>query len=137
MLPSPPWSRKLLDLKNVLVLEDEPIIGFALEDMLIDLGYSAVLVATRLDEAKGYIEAAQVDAAILDVNIHGQRSYPIADLLCERRLPYIFASGYGDTEHPERHRLAPTVTKPYSTQDIQAALESAYKSLTPTSSNGL
>ena len=121
-------GRKLLHAKKVLILEDEPIIGFALEDMLVDLGCSAVLVATRLDEAQRFIEAARVDAAILDVNIHGERSYPIADLLSERRLPYIFASGYGDTEHPERHRGAPTVTKPYSTQDIQAALNSAFVS---------
>lgn len=112
--------------KTILILEDEPIIGFALEDMLINLGCSGVLVASRIDEARKFIEASDVDAAILDVNIHGERSYPIADLLADRRLPYIFATGYGDTEHPECHRQVPTVTKPYSMEDIRAALLSAF-----------
>ena len=114
----------MLARRKVLILEDEPIIGFALEDMLLDLGCSAVAVASRLDQAREFIEAGEVDAAILDVNIHGQRSYSIADLLAERRLPYIFASGYGDNEHPRSHRYVPTVTKPYSSHDIEAALQS-------------
>ena len=115
----------MLDDKHILVLEDEPIIGFALEDMLLSVGCPAVLIATRLDEARAILAAQRVDAAILDVNIHGERSYPIADMLEARGLPYIFASGYGDTEHPESQRLVPTVTKPYSIEDIRSALQSA------------
>ena len=112
----------MLEGKHVLILEDEPIIGFALEDMLISIGCPTVLMATRLDEAQKIIEANSVDAAILDVNIHGERSYSLADELAVRELPYIFASGYGDTEHPEEHRSVPTVIKPYGAEDIKAAL---------------
>jgi CheY-like chemotaxis protein len=108
--------------KNVLVLEDEPIIGFALEDMLLDLGCANVLLATRLKEAMQFIENERVDAAILDVNIHGERSYAVADVLRLRRVPYIFASGYGDTEHPPEHRAVPTLVKPYNIGDIEVAL---------------
>lgn len=115
----------MLEDKQVLVLEDEPIIGFALEDMLETLGCPAVLIATRLDEAQQMIASAKVDAAILDVNIHGRRSYGVADDLAARKLPYIFASGYGDSEHPQGHRNVPTVTKPYSIDDIKQALRTA------------
>lgn len=114
----------MLEGKHVLVLEDEPIIGFALEDMLTSIGCPTVLLATRLDEAQNIIEQKRVDAAILDVNIHGHRSYSVADMLASRRLPYIFASGYGDMEHPLEHRSVPTLTKPYSTHDIEIALQS-------------
>jgi DNA-binding response OmpR family regulator len=108
--------------KRVLVLEDEPIIGFALEDMLLSLGFDIVDIATRLEDATQAIAAADFDAAVLDVNIHGQRSYPIADALAERDIFYIFATGYGDTEHPLQHRTTPTVTKPYSIDDLRGAL---------------
>lgn len=115
----------MLEDKHVLVLEDEPIIGFALEDMLLSMGCPTVLMATRLAEAREIIGARRVDAAILDVNIHGERSYPVADLLAACKLPYIFASGYGDTEHPQQHRSVPTITKPYSSNEIRTALRSA------------
>lgn len=110
---------------RVLVLEDEPIIGFALEDMLLDIGCGAVFLATRLSEAMQVIENEPVDAAILDVNIHGERSYPVADALRLRPLPYVFASGYGDTEHPPEHRSVPTLVKPYNIEDIRSALHNA------------
>jgi DNA-binding response OmpR family regulator len=112
---------------RVLILEDEPIIGFALEDMLIEIGCAAVLLTTRIDEAMQIIREERVDAAILDVNIHGERSYPVADALKLKQVPYIFASGYGDTEHPPEHRLTPTLVKPYNVDDIRAALHGAFK----------
>ena len=121
----------MLNDKHVLVLEDEPIIGFALEDMLLDIGCAAVLLSTRLDEAMRLIDNERVDVAILDVNIHGERSYPVADALRLRKVPYIFASGYGDTEHPHEHRSVPTLVKPYNIDDIQAALHDALGINTP------
>lgn len=110
---------------RILVLEDEPIVGFALEDMLLEMGFPTVFLATQLAEATDIVELGRVDAAILDVNIHGKRSYPVADILAQRQVPYIFATGYGDTEHPPAHSAVPTVTKPYSIQDIRNALASA------------
>jgi DNA-binding response OmpR family regulator len=112
---------------HVLVLEDEPIIGFALEDMLLSIGCAQVRLATKIGEAEKIVREEKLDAAILDVNIHGTESYPVADELAERRVPYIFATGYGDRAHPDRHRNIPTVTKPYSAEDIRAALASLLK----------
>jgi CheY-like chemotaxis protein len=119
----------MLEGKTILVLEDEPIIGFGLEDLLLDAGCASVAIATRLDEAQSLIAAHSFDAAILDVNIHGERSYAIADTLAGLGTPYIFASGYGDSEHPRQHALTPTITKPYNKRAVGEALGLAFQNL--------
>ena len=108
--------------KRVLIVEDEPVIGFALEDMLDSLGWETIGVASRVQEALDLIRSDAPDTAILDVNLHGEKSYPVADLLADREIPYIFATGYGDSEHPPRHKQITTLTKPYSIEQIRAAL---------------
>lgn len=110
---------------HVLILEDEPIIGFALEDMLIEIGCERVSLATRISEAEKIVRDEQLDVAILDVNIHGEHSYPVADELARRQVPYVFATGYGDHAHPDRHRKKLTLTKPYSLDEVRNALRTA------------
>ncbi|WP_395623613.1 response regulator [Sphingomonas daechungensis] len=105
---------------TILILEDEPIIGLALEDMLVR-GGASVLHASRIEEARDLVELKHIDAAILDVNVHGAMSYPIADMLAERGIPFIFATGYGDRSHPPQFGKVPTVAKPYSAHDIESA----------------
>lgn len=110
---------------RVLILEDEPILGFALEDMLSEIGGWEVDLCTRLEDAHNFLNDGLPGLAILDVNIHGQLSYPIADRLLAASVPYIFATGYGDLTHPQLHQDAITVTKPYSLALIAAAVEMA------------
>jgi DNA-binding response OmpR family regulator len=73
--------RPVRERRTALVLEDEPIIGFALEDMLLAIGFQQVELTTTLEAACLALDSAAFDVAILDVNIHGQRSYPVAALL--------------------------------------------------------
>lgn len=110
---------------RILVVEDEPIIAFALQDILQDLGWDTVAIAARLRQALDLIDAFVPDAAILDVNLRDEKSYPAADMLADRSIPFIFATGYGTTQHPERHRDVITLLKPYTQEDVQAALERA------------
>ena len=110
-----------LDGATILILEDEPIIGLALEDML-SLQGASVLQASRIEEACELIAQEQVDSAVLDVNVHGTLSYSVAQLLAEREIPFIFATGYGDRSHPEQFADVPTVAKPYSADDVRKAL---------------
>ena len=89
---------------RVFIVEDEPLILFTLEDMLADLGCEVVASAMRVSDALGKAQALTFDIAILDVNIAGDRVDPVADLLAERGLPFVFATGYGPSAAPERHR---------------------------------
>jgi len=112
-----------LDGTRILILEDEPIIGLALEDMLQRHG-AHVLLASGIEEAFELLASEDVESAILDVNVHGTQSYPIASMLAERGIPFIFATGYGDRAHPSDFVSIPTISKPYSTEDIRKGLDS-------------
>lgn len=105
---------------TILAVEDEPIIGLVLEDLL-ETGGARALLAETLDQAFAMLESTGVDAAILDVNLQGQDSYPLARSLAERDVPFIFASGYGDARHPEEFAGVPTTAKPYSLADLERA----------------
>lgn len=110
--------------KHILVLEDEPIIAFALEDQLLDEG-AIVTVHCSLDNGLEAAKTEPFDFAILDVNLHGQRSYPLAYALTERSIPFAFATGYGDAEHPADLWHVPTLTKPYLIGHIRELVAAA------------
>lgn len=115
----------MLDGRRVLIVEDEPIIGFALEDIVETIGGQVCGTAFRVPDALAMLEAAGCEAAILDVNVAGERSYAVADALMARGVPFIFATGYGDSEHPPRFARWPTVTKPYGLDEIRDGLARA------------
>lgn len=110
---------------SVLILEDEPLVAFALEDMLVELGSKDVWLATTIEEAFRILASLTPDFAVLDVNIRGDRSYGVADELGRRGVPFVFATGYGDAEHPEALMSVPTLTKPYSPDDLSSAYAAA------------
>lgn len=108
----------------ILVVEDEPIIALTLEDILYDLGASAYF-ASSVAAAQDHLSQTRFDAGILDVNIRGDKSYPIAQQLTDEGTPFIFATGYGDALHPPEFANVPTVAKPYRPEDIVQALSIA------------
>ena len=107
---------------RVLIVEDESLLVMVLEDMLPELGYEVVASAYSVDSALRTLEAHEPDLAILDVNLGGARSFPVADALAIRGIPFVFASGYGESILPDRHASALLVPKPYGRQELEAAL---------------
>ena len=105
----------------VLIAEDEMIVAMMLEDLMERAGYHVLLVA-RLARGLELAVSEPIDAAILDINLAGQMSFPLADALQLRRIPFMFASGYGREGLPERHRDAMVLQKPYGMSEIKAAL---------------
>ena len=103
--------------RHVLILEDEVIVAFALEDMLIDLGAS-VTMATTIEQAFAALAGEDISLAVLDVNVNGVKSYGVAEQLAARGIRFLFATGYGDAEHPAHFAAAPTLTKPYNRQQL-------------------
>ncbi|MEO1969344.1 MAG: hypothetical protein ABGW87_11595 [Sphingomonadaceae bacterium] len=112
---------------EVLLVEDEIIIGFALDDLVSDMGAHTTLVTT-MENAMSTLAVRQFDLAVLDVNLHGELTYPLADLLADQGCRFIFATGYGSVTHPERFASIPTVSKPYNSLEVFNALKQTAKS---------
>lgn len=109
--------------RRVLVIEDDEIISMLLDDMLADFGCAVVGTATRVEEALGMIGATTaIDAAVLDVNLHGTRSDPVADALAACGIPFVFSTGYGGGGISDAHRNRPVLQKPFNQADLAAAL---------------
>ena len=107
--------------KRILVVEDEAIIAMMVEEMLIDLGAFVVGPAPSIAVARNLIETASIDAAVLDVNIRSDRIDPIAELLRSRRIPFVFATGYGAAaSSAKRDELV--LEKPYTADRLLGAL---------------
>ena len=110
--------------KRVLVLEDEVIVALAAEDMLADLGATVVGPATTVAQGLALVRDAPLDAALLDVNMHGERSFAVAEALRARGVPFVFTTGYADLVEPATTG-APVVPKPYTPADLAEALARA------------
>jgi CheY-like chemotaxis protein len=108
--------------RQVFLVEDEALLVMVLEDMLPELGYEVVASAHSVGSALQALEAHEPDLAILDVNLGGSRSFPVADALVLRGIPFLFASGYGESILPDRHAGAPLVPKPYGRYELERAL---------------
>ena len=111
--------------KRVLIVEDELMIRELLADMLRELGHSIAAEAGHLDEALAAARDADIDVAILDVDLDGQPIFPVADVLSARGIAFGFATGHGEPTLPAKHQERPTLKKPFQLEDLRRALESA------------
>jgi DNA-binding response OmpR family regulator len=107
--------------RNVLVVEDEALVSLMLEDILTELGVKVVGPAPSIERALVLAREAALDAAILDVNVRGERIEPVAAILRGRSIPLVFATGYG------RHAGAmaegePVIDKPYTVERVEESL---------------
>lgn len=110
---------------RVLVVEDEAVVAMLLEDMLLDLGHEVVAAVGRLDQALELAASQDIDLAILDVNLNGKMTYPIAEILKTRGVPVTFATGYGADGLHEDWRSAPVIQKPFQIRDLERAIARA------------
>ncbi len=109
--------------RRVLVVEDEVLVSMLVEDMLADIGCIVVGPAPRVDIAVEMASNEEIDAAFLDVNLAGVRVFPVADVLAQRGIPFIFVSGYGDQATiDEPHQGRPIIQKPFVPEALEEAL---------------
>lgn len=105
----------------VLVCEDEMFVAMMLQDRLEDAGYR-VLMAPRVAKGLELATNEPIDVALLDINMADEESFPVAEKLRSRGIPFLFSSGYNDQRLPEEWRSAKVLQKPYDTKTVTTAL---------------
>jgi CheY-like chemotaxis protein len=110
---------------RILVVEDEAAISLLLEDMLLDFGCEVIGPAARLSAALEAVEREPIDLAILDVNVAGEPIYPVAEALVQRRIPFVFSTGYGSAGIKDAFRDRPVLQKPFAQHDLKQKLLAA------------
>ena len=107
---------------RVLVVEDEFLLASLLEELLPELGCVVQCTAASVDDALDALSTQPIDIAFLDINLGGKPSFPVADALASRGIPFAFATGYGVMGLPEQYAGHIVLQKPYSLRDIEQAL---------------
>jgi CheY-like chemotaxis protein len=110
--------------QRVLVIEDESLVTMFIQDTLADIGCEVVGSASRFDEAVTKAAGLSFDVAILDVNLNGQQTFPIAEALSKRGIAFVWATGYGEGGLPDSLK-APVLPKPFQQRDLERALRAA------------
>ncbi|MDR1828508.1 MAG: response regulator [Methylobacteriaceae bacterium] len=103
---------------RVLVIEDEAAIAMLIEDMLLDMGFENITIFGKLSRALDAVKNAEFDFAVLDVNLAGEPSYPLAAVLQEKKTPFAFSTGYGAVGVREDFRNYPVLQKPFTQKDL-------------------
>lgn len=114
---------KLLSGRSILVVEDEMMVLMMIETLLSDLGCGSVSTAATIGQALALIEANAFDAAMLDLNLNGSRSYAVADALEARGVPFLFSTGYGGQGVADPYRAHPVLKKPFKIKDMKAVFQ--------------
>jgi CheY-like chemotaxis protein len=112
--------------KRILLVEDEFIVAAMAEDMLTELGATVIGPASSIAAGLRLAAIDSIDAAVLDVNMDGERIDPVANLLSARRIPIVFATGYGN-DVLGRDRAALVLDKPYTQEQLADALARALR----------
>jgi DNA-binding response OmpR family regulator len=111
--------------RRVLIIEDEMLIALMLQDMLEEQGLVVEGVANSLAAGLALARTADAEVAILDINLNGEASYPIADLLRSRGIACIFSTGYGAGNLKAGYNTVPQLVKPYQQDMLRAVIEAA------------
>ena len=114
---------------HLLVVEDEAMVALMVEDLLADLGCTDIEVAGTVAQGLAMVEGCKppLDGAILDVNIGGEKVYPVAEALAAKGIPFIFATGYGISGISEAFSHVPALAKPYEPHTLERLLASTLK----------
>jgi CheY-like chemotaxis protein len=107
------WSEHLKGFR-LLVVEDEYLVAADLTASLESLGAEVIGPAASVEEALSLLDTngGRLDGAVLDINLHNERVYPVADVLTARGIPFVFTTGYDAAAVPTAYAWAPRCEKP-------------------------
>jgi len=116
---------------RVLLVEDEVLITLLLQDMLLDLECEVADAPATLDDALSAARNGAFDLALIDLNLHGKLTYPVADILKARQIPFIFVTGYGSAALEPAYADALVLEKPFHRKDLEAIIARVFSDLGP------
>lgn len=123
--------------KRVLLVEDQALIALDVEHSLRKLGADQVVIAPNTEAAAKRLRDIPIDIAVLDVNLGDGTSIQLAEELMQRGVPFVFATGYGDTIMiPEPLKNVPIVRKPYGEEALAAAIALAVEQVQARAAGG-
>lgn len=108
--------------KRVLIVEDEFLVAMLLEDLLSEMGHRVIEIIAQVDKAMKFADHADLDFAILDINLGGVKSFPVAAILRRRGIPFVFATGYGSAGLTTEFENELTLQKPYEPRELRRAI---------------
>jgi CheY-like chemotaxis protein len=114
--------------KRVLIVEDELLVALLIEDFLEEFGCSSVGPCGSLQKALDAVREEVFDLALLDVNLDGEKVYPVAELLTQRHIPFLFLSGYGDEAIPPGRTDWKVCAKPFKGNELAEMLSAVFVS---------
>jgi CheY-like chemotaxis protein len=104
---------------KLLVVEDEALIAMEVEEMIAALGAEVVGSFSRVTDALQALERETVAGAILDIQLDGERTLGLVDVLLERGCPILFVTGGALESIPEPYRQLPRLRKPFNQVDLE------------------
>jgi DNA-binding response OmpR family regulator len=109
---------------RILIVEDEMLVAMMIEDMIVDMGLIPAGVAARLQQGVDLAGKLDIDGAVLDVNLDGEQSFPVARVLQQRGIPFFFATGYGAKGVADEFKGSIVLQKPFNAADLESAFRS-------------
>jgi len=118
--------------RSCLIVEDETLIAMLIEEAITEMGLSLLGPVSRVSRALDLLKTNTPACAVLDINVAGEPVHPVAQLLAERHIPFLFVSGYGEAglgaDLPKRR----VIEKPFAIQQLQVAIRKLLEEGTPT-----
>ncbi|HEY3600707.1 MAG TPA: hypothetical protein VGK72_01995 [Chthoniobacterales bacterium] len=108
--------------QRVLIVEDEYFLAQDLAEYLNHLGVEVVGPVGTVTDALELLHYADIQGAVLDINLRGERVYPVADVLEQKQVPFVFASGYGEELEPNAYTDIPRCIKPLDFAELANTL---------------
>jgi len=118
-----PTNTDLLSGVRVLIVEDEALLALEMQELLQSAGSTIIGTFSDLTRAGQAARRESIDVAVLDTNLNGEMVYPLADDLLVRGIPFVFVTGYGTSNLPERFRSMPQVAKPFDPASLTNELQ--------------
>lgn len=118
-------NAQMIEGLRILLIEDEVVIAMTAEDMLEEIGCVVSAQATTFNDATTHAAKGDFDLALLDINLNGIMSLPVARMLREAGKPFIFTTGYGNAGLDTEFSDVVVVSKPYTIRALADAIKSA------------